>query len=601
MSVDRARHQVVEAFGASHITRTLAGPSIAMRLAAWQFAPASERFDTAMNASSMLGKRFAWQFRIFLAMVGVVLFSVEEIRAQAPPSQTEAKTKVGNQLLISEAHEKRLKDADSELNAVFRTVLERAPSNEARERLRAAQRAWITLRDANAAFEGLTAADPKSRTSRLVSDTAARTTFLTLLSRAERLRGDVDESALTRVDRELNVTYKAALAGLAKMAGESLRKSQRAWLAVRDVDLALLTTFGVIRSPNEKWEFLRSATEQRTAFLQQAAASRTIASGPQALTPEVGLSSSSPTPNVTALPLPLASPIAGTMPDSEPGPGPSEAAVGQERWIPLPSYRNDVWSFPRSSGKRSKLRADYVGMAGNDGYLVVRQNDSVLMTSAGREALVAKQFFELGRDRLAFRLEDGGAFGVVTSGGRILHPPRLTYKEVDQMRVRSASQPELKTAAVESSLGTVGGAKVAIFSNSHPLAFPVAMDYNPTSGLLAAVENVGSSEMGSEVRVWDVHSRCCVFSKRLSAAPMRPVDVRISNSGLLFVSGGYTKFSAAYIEIFDLKKRALLHYFDLECGRLSNLQLVPLGDGSEFISQSRPLASGADETSNLPR
>ena len=65
-----------------------------------------------MNALSMLGKSFAWQSRMFLTMVDIALFSGEEIRAQASPSKTDAKTKVGNQLLISEAQEKRLKDID---------------------------------------------------------------------------------------------------------------------------------------------------------------------------------------------------------------------------------------------------------------------------------------------------------------------------------------------------------------------------------------------------------------------------------------------------------------------------------------------------------
>jgi hypothetical protein len=341
-------------------------------------------------------------------------------------------------------------------------------------------------------------------------------------------------------------------------------------VTAREADLAVLTAYDVIRSPNEKWKFLRSATEQRVAFLQQAATTRS-------------------TPNKSI------QPVADAKPDIGSGPMPTAAADGSNRWIPLPSYRNGVWSLPRSPDKRVELRADYVGMAGNGGYLLVRQNDSVLMTSAGREALAAKQFFELGRDRLAFRLEEGGAFGVVTSAARIVHPPRLSYKEVDQMRDRSGSQPELKKTPIDSSLGTMDGAKVAVFGNSHPLAFPVAMDYNRSSGLLAVVQKVGSSEMASEVRVWDVHSRCCVFSKRLPAAPMSPVDVRISNHGLLFVSGGYRKFSVGYIEIFDLNQRALLHHFDLECARLSDLQVAPLDDGTEFISQSRPSESSVDQ------
>jgi hypothetical protein len=120
------------------------------------------------------------------------------------------------------------------------------------------------------------------------------------------------------------------------------------------------------------------------------------------------------------------------------------------------------------------------------------------MTSAGRQALAAKQFFELGRDRLAFRLEEGGAFGVVTSAARILHPPRLSYKE-EQMRDRSASHPELKKTPIDSSLGTVDGAKVAVFGNSHPLAFPVTMDYNHSSGLLAVVQNLGNGFGGAGV------------------------------------------------------------------------------------------------------
>jgi hypothetical protein len=345
-------------------------------------------------------------------------------------------------------------------------------------------------------------------------------------------------------------------------------------VTAREADLAVLTAYDVIRSPNEKWKFLRSATEQRVAFLQQAATTRS-------------------TPNKSI------QPVADAKPDIGSGPMPTAAADGSNRWIPLPSYRNGVWSLPRSPDKRVELRADYVGMAGNGGYLLVRQNDSVLMTSAGREALAAKQFFELGRDRLAFRLEEGGAFGVVTSAARIVHPPRLSYKEVDQMRDRSGSQPELKKTPIDSSLGTMDGAKVAVFGNSHPLAFPVAMDYNRSSGLLAVVQKVGSSEMASEVRVWDVHSRCCVFSKRLPAAPMSPVDVRISNHGLLFVSGGYRKFSVGYIEIFDLNQRALLHHFDLECARLSDLQVAPLDDGTEFISQSRPSESSVDQGPDL--
>lgn len=85
------------------------------------------------------------------------------------------------------------------------------------------------MRDANAEFERLMVADPECRTSRVASDTAARVIFLALFLRAAWLGGDVDERALTRADRELNATYQAALARLPKIAGESLRKSQRAW------------------------------------------------------------------------------------------------------------------------------------------------------------------------------------------------------------------------------------------------------------------------------------------------------------------------------------------------------------------------------------
>jgi len=56
----------------------------------------------------------------------------------------------------SAVHRKRIEDAGAELNAVYKAALACAPSKEAHARLREAQRAWIALRDANAALEEVT-------------------------------------------------------------------------------------------------------------------------------------------------------------------------------------------------------------------------------------------------------------------------------------------------------------------------------------------------------------------------------------------------------------------------------------------------------------
>jgi uncharacterized protein YecT (DUF1311 family) len=53
--------------------------------------------------------------------------------------------------------------------------------------------------------------------------------------------GNVDPAALAQIDKDLNSSYKEALSHL----GDPLKKSQRAWLAFRDLDCdAQIQNFG---------------------------------------------------------------------------------------------------------------------------------------------------------------------------------------------------------------------------------------------------------------------------------------------------------------------------------------------------------------------
>lgn len=473
--------------------------------------------------------------------------------------------------------QQRLAAADAALNAAYRATLARAPTAEARERLREAQRAWIALRDSHSALARGTGSAFPPAAAQAVLDTERRTAFLgSLVTGGRPGYGSAAAGSLAQADRELNDAYRSLLsAGGTAGNAELWRASQRAWVKSRDADLAVAAAYGKVASTEERESFLRNATTERTALLRRT----------------MNPASATTTPTATG-------PVDATPP-REPAAVMPPVDLGRARdgkWIPLPGYRGGAWSLAVEGKKRVPISADYVGMAGNAGYHLIRGDRSVLLTSAGRE-FPAGQLVELGRDHLGFCPQPGGPWGVVTSAGKVLQPPRLSYEEMNKLRDRGSAPADnaggdAATTSASAALTAVEGAKSAVFNNAHPMAFPVAMDYHTGRGLLAVVQTIGSKEMGAEVRVWDVRSRCCVFSRRLPTAPESPVDVRLADNGLLFVSGGYAKHNTGYIEVYDLASHVRVRHLDVAITRLSQLLLVPLGDGREFVAGVPPVTPG---------
>ncbi len=136
------------------------------------------------------------------------------------------------------AIDQRVQTADAELNAVYRELITTLPPAD-RNRLRVAERAWVTFKQKNEAAFSTLAAKEKIPPSRLVSARAAelearRDTLRMLLNSGSDVSRFQISQQLSQADSDLNAAYRDCLAILDKSDTEMLRDAQRAWIDFRD-------------------------------------------------------------------------------------------------------------------------------------------------------------------------------------------------------------------------------------------------------------------------------------------------------------------------------------------------------------------------------
>jgi len=224
------------------------------------------------------------------------------------------------------------------------------------------------------------------------------------------------------------------------------------------------------------------------------------------------------------------------------------------KWIPLPYYRSGSWWMPVDAAKPTKLNARLVALSGRDSYLITDSSDN--------QALI-----------------------------RNPSTPPLSADQTNQSIVHGQSPAE-PVLPPPSSLTPNGW---TLSSNSQPLVSPHSMDYNSSLGLLCVVQTIGENQLGSELRVWDLRSRSCLWRHRLPGSPYSPVGVRILNNGLVYVSGGYGKYTSCYLGVYDLNTRQTVLEKHLPGTRhLGRLRMFPLPDGQRVLTVPSLLPESPD-------
>jgi uncharacterized protein YecT (DUF1311 family) len=135
--------------------------------------------------------------------------------------------------LFAENQNTELKQADAELNLLYQRLMNSLSAGN-RERLRTAERAWISFGEKNDVAFRVT-----SEKRALSSSQLAQSRIAEMRARCDQLRrmlssnGSSAKASLKEVqsaDTELNSVYKQALAALSSAEEARLRDAQRAWL-----------------------------------------------------------------------------------------------------------------------------------------------------------------------------------------------------------------------------------------------------------------------------------------------------------------------------------------------------------------------------------
>jgi uncharacterized protein YecT (DUF1311 family) len=167
-------------------------------------------------------------FRSSRAEAGAIVFSLTIFAGAIPRAQAQTES----------ASKEDFERADGELNATYNEVLKTLPA-AARERLRAAERAWISFTEKNApALQAL------GKKRGLSQEELRGFNRAEVLARREQLEqmvlepvgGDREKlrAQLERADGELNAAYRECVAQLEGDDLERLRAAQRAWITFRD-------------------------------------------------------------------------------------------------------------------------------------------------------------------------------------------------------------------------------------------------------------------------------------------------------------------------------------------------------------------------------
>jgi uncharacterized caspase-like protein len=255
------------------------------------------------------------------------------------------------------------------------------------------------------------------------------------------------------------------------------------------------------------------------------------------------------------------------------------------KWIPLPYFRSGNWWMPIDVEKPTKLNASLVALAGMDCYLFTDSSNSMsLVRQTGDKIASANQVIPFDARHFALSQQGNPQSRVIRNDGFMMAESLENFQAMWERKVEFGRQARQAMPALppDTSLTSSGW---AVSSNSQPPVSPHAMDYNPSLGLLCVVQTVGERHLGSELRVWDVRSRSCLWRRRLPGSPYSPVGVRILNNGLVFVNGGYGKHNVCYLRVYDSSKRQTVLERDvpgtLELGRL---RMAPLPDGRRVLT-----------------
>jgi uncharacterized protein YecT (DUF1311 family) len=126
-----------------------------------------------------------------------------------------------------------LKQTDAELNVLYQQLMNSLSAGN-RERLRTAERAWISFREKNKVAlhgasekRGLSSSQP---TQSSIAETRARRDQLRQMLSGNGVSDKASLKEVQSADTDLNNVYKQALAGLSSVEETRLREAQRAWL-----------------------------------------------------------------------------------------------------------------------------------------------------------------------------------------------------------------------------------------------------------------------------------------------------------------------------------------------------------------------------------
>jgi uncharacterized protein YecT (DUF1311 family) len=135
--------------------------------------------------------------------------------------------------LFAENQNTELKETDAELNVLYQGLMNSlSPSN--RERLRTAERAWISFGEKNeVAFRAtseIRGLSPSQLTQFRIGETRARCDQLRRMFSSNEVTTGASLKEVQFADTELNKVYKQAIAVLSSAEETRLREAQRAWL-----------------------------------------------------------------------------------------------------------------------------------------------------------------------------------------------------------------------------------------------------------------------------------------------------------------------------------------------------------------------------------
>jgi uncharacterized protein YecT (DUF1311 family) len=201
-------------------------------------------------------------------------------------------------------------DADAQLTSAYKNCLDTFPPKQ-KEKLRAAQRAWITFSNKDEA-----AAELAGRRRGLSTEDLDREGISEVIARTNQLKrylapppGDLQSCKrdLQRAEQDLMTVYQQSLQSLALDEQPKLREAQRSWIEYRDKDARARISDPTGRAPVWAAVLLarRRAEELQIFYLDRLAHATEVASAnSQALaSPSTSLDRPTPTPESSPTPI----------------------------------------------------------------------------------------------------------------------------------------------------------------------------------------------------------------------------------------------------------------------------------------------------------